>query len=77
MVENRFRLPVGVDLLILKQDFPVMFLFTFMLFIMAYGMRGRPGRINRRSGLLLLSLFLAYQVLVWITATRIPEVAQP
>jgi cation:H+ antiporter len=68
--------PVNVDVLILKQDFPVMFLFTVMLFFMAYGMRG-PGRINRRSGMLLLSLFIAYQVLVWLTATRIPVVAHP
>ena len=67
--------PVEVDALILKQDFPVMFLFTVLLFFMAYGIRG-PGRINRRSGLLLLALFLGYQVLIWVTATRIPEVAQ-
>lgn len=67
--------PVDVDVLILKQDFPVMFLFTVLLFFMAYGMRG-PGRINRRSGLLLLSLFATYQVLIWVTATRIPEAVQ-
>jgi cation:H+ antiporter len=62
--------PVDVELLMLKQDFPVMFLFSVLLFFMAYGIQG-PGRISRRSGFLLLSLFLAYQVLVWITATRI------
>jgi len=67
--------PVGVDLLMLKQDFPVMFLFTMLLFFMAYGIQG-PGKISRRSGFLLLSLFLAYQILVWITATRVlPEAA--
>ena len=68
--------PVGVDLLILKRDFPIMFLFTVLLFFMAYGING-PGRINRRSGFLLLSMFVVYQVLVWLTATRIPEVVQP
>lgn len=68
--------PVGVDLLILKRDFPIMFLFTVLLFFMAYGING-PGRINRRSGFLLLSMFLVYQVLVWLTAARIPEVVQP
>jgi cation:H+ antiporter len=62
--------PVDVELLMLKQDFPVMFLFSALLFFMAYGMHG-PGRISRRSGFLLLSLFFAYQVLVWITATRV------
>ena len=64
--------PIDIDVLILKQDFPVMFLFTVLLFFMAYGMRG-PGRINRRSGFLLLALFFAYQVLIWTTATRMPD----
>ena len=59
--------PVDVELLMLKQDFPVMFLFTVMLFFMAYGLNG-PGKISRRSGILLLSLFCAYQVVVWVTA---------
>ena len=63
--------PVDVDPLILKQDFPVMFLFTVLLFFMALRIKG-PGRINRRSGMLLLSMFVAYQVLVWATAARIP-----
>jgi cation:H+ antiporter len=65
--------PVDIDFLMLKQDFPVMFVFTVLLFFMAYGLHG-PGRISRRSGLLLLSMFLAYQVLVWITA--VPVVTQ-
>jgi cation:H+ antiporter len=65
--------PVTVDQLMLKQDYPVMFLFTVLLFFMAYGLRG-PGRISRRSGVLLLTIFLSYQVLIWITAT--PVVAQ-
>ena len=64
--------PIEIDSLILRQDFPVMFLFTILLFFMAYGLRG-PGRINRRSGILLLGLFCTYQVLIWITATRIPD----
>ena len=68
--------PIEIDALIVKQDFPVMFLFTVLLFFMAYGMRG-PGRINRRSGILLMTLFLAYQVLIWTTATRIPDAALP
>jgi len=65
--------PVNIDVLMLKQDFPVMFLFTMLLFFMAYGIQG-PGRISRKSGMLLLSMFFSYQVLVWITATRVvPE----
>jgi cation:H+ antiporter len=67
--------PVGVDILMLKQDFPVMFLFTMLLFFMAYGIHG-PGRISRKSGILLLSMFITYQVLIWVTAARVvPEVS--
>jgi len=67
--------PVDVDVLMLKQDFPIMFLFTVLLFFMAYGIQG-PGRISRKSGILLLSMFVTYQVLVWVTATRVvPEVS--
>ena len=40
--------PVEVDMLMLRQDFPVMFLFTVMLFFMAYGISG-PGRISLRA----------------------------
>ena len=62
--------PVHVDELMLKQDFPVMFLLTVLLFFMAYGISG-PGRISRKSGGLLLAIYGCYQVLVWITATRV------
>mgnify|MGYP001601251832 FL=1 len=63
--------PVEVELLMLQQDIPVMVMFTVMLCFMAYGING-PGRISRRSGLLLLTLFTSYQVLIWMTATRLP-----
>jgi cation:H+ antiporter len=65
--------PVDVDIVMLKRDFPVMFLFSVLLFFMAYGIQG-PGRISRKSGILLLSMFVAYQVLVWSTATRVVPV---
>lgn len=68
--------PVEIEMLMLKQDFPVMFLFTILLFFMAYGIKG-PGKISRRSGALLITLFLAYQVLVWITASPVLPVAAP
>ena len=41
-----------------------------LLFFMAYGIQG-PGRISRRSGIMLLSLFVGYQILIWITAVRV------
>ena len=62
--------PVQVEELMLKQDFPVMFALTVLLFFMAYGISG-PGRISRKSGCLLLAIYGCYQVLVWITATRV------
>lgn len=62
--------PVSFEPTILYQDIPIMFLFTVLLFFMAYGLRG-PGRISRRSGGLLLTLFIMYQVVVWTTATPV------
>jgi cation:H+ antiporter len=59
--------PVAFDATILRQDIPVMLLFTALLFFMSYGIR-RPGCITRRSGGLLLLLYILYQVLVWHTA---------
>jgi len=63
--------PVAIEPIMLRQDFPVMFVFTVLLFFMAYGFRG-PGRIRRRSGALLLVMYLMYQVLVWVTASPVP-----
>ena len=65
--------PASVEILILKRDFPVMFLFTALLFFMAYGIQG-PGRISRKSGVLLLSMFIVYQALIWATASRVVPV---
>jgi cation:H+ antiporter len=62
-----FIAPVSFPRTILTQDMPVMFLFTVLLFFMAYGIRG-PGLIRRSSGVLLMLLFFVYQVLVWSTA---------
>ncbi len=62
--------PAQIEELMLKQDFPVMFALTVLLFFMAYGISG-PGRISRKSGGLLLAIYGCYQVLVWITATRV------
>jgi len=62
--------PVAVDALMLRQDFPVMFLLTVLLFFMAYGIHG-PGRISRKSGLLLLTIYFTYQAMIWVTATPV------
>ena len=53
---------------IMERDIPVVFILTISLFIMAYGFRGQ-GRINRVEGGILLSAFIAYQLLLFFTAT--------
>ncbi len=62
--------PITIDEIRLKLDFPVMFVFTVFLFFMAYGFRG-PGRISRRSGVFLLSMYLIYQVTIWVSAVPV------
>ena len=53
---------------VLERDMPVVLILTIMLFVMAYGFRGE-GRINRLEGGLLLSAFIAYQLLLLFTVT--------
>lgn len=52
---------------IFERDIPVVFILTIVLFVMAYGFKGQ-GRINRFEGLLLLSAFIGYQMLLFFTA---------
>lgn len=59
--------PVDVLPIILARDFPAMFLVTGALFLMASDFRG-PGQIDRRSGGILLSMFMAYMVMVWMSS---------
>jgi len=56
--------PVEAQAMVVQRDFPVMFIMTGVLFVLASDLGG-PGRISRRSGLLLLSMFLGYQAMVW------------
>ncbi len=51
---------------ILYRDIPVVLILTIALFIMAYGFRGE-GRLNRFEGGLLLSAFIAYQILLFFS----------
>ena len=59
--------PVEVMPMILGRDFPVMFLLTGVMFLLASDFRG-PGRISRSAGAMLMGIFLAYQLLVWTSA---------
>lgn len=58
--------PVSVERIVLLRDYTTMFLLTVALFLISYGFRG-PGRISRRSGVALLSLYVAYELLVFYT----------
>ena len=57
--------PVHED--VLQRDLPVMIGLAIALFIIAYGFTG-PGRINRLEGAILASSFIAYLVILYITA---------
>jgi len=60
--------PGAIDPAVRYRDFPVMFMITLALFAMAYGLRG-PGRITRAGGALLLTAYIAYQTLLYFSAT--------
>ena len=59
--------PVYLLPIILARDFPAMFLITGALFLMASDFRG-PGRIGRRSGSVLLLMFIGYFIMVWMSS---------
>jgi cation:H+ antiporter len=59
--------PVNLLPIILTRDFPAMFLITGILYLMASDFRG-PGRIGRRSGSVLLIMFVGYSITVWMSS---------
>jgi len=62
--------PVAIYPIILARDFPAMFLITGVLYLLASDFRG-PGRIGRRSGTVLLTMFVSYIMLVWMSSASI------
>lgn len=62
--------PVDILPIILARDFPAMFLITGALYLMASDFRG-PGRIGRRSGSMLLAMFIGYFIMVWMSSGHI------
>lgn len=52
--------PMAIDPSVLSRDVAVMSGLTLLLFVFAYGFRGRQGRINRVEGSILLAAFIAY-----------------
>lgn len=62
--------PVSLMPIFLARDFPAMFLITGALYLMASDFRG-PGRIGRRSGSVLLMLFVGYSIMVWMSSGHV------
>jgi len=62
--------PVEIYPIILARDYPAMFLITGVLYLLASDFRG-PGRIGRRSGTVLLTMFFGYIILVWMSSASI------
>jgi cation:H+ antiporter len=58
--------PESLDSEVLSRDYPIMFMLTLLLFLMAYGFRG-PGRINRIEGAILVSAYVGYQTLLYFS----------
>ncbi|MFO7812157.1 MAG: calcium/sodium antiporter [Pelovirga sp.] len=54
--------PLEVVAEVLSRDMLVMFVLTVSLFILGFGFRGRPGRINRFEGAMLLICYIGYTV---------------
>ena len=50
----------SIPLEVLQRDWTIMLLLTIALFAMAYGFRGRDGRINRVEGTILILCYAAY-----------------
>ena len=50
----------SIPLEVLQRDWIVMLLLTIALFVMAYGFKGRNGRINRVEGTILILCYAAY-----------------
>ena len=50
----------NIPLEVLQRDWIIMLLLTIALFVMAYGFKGRDGRINRVEGTILILCYVAY-----------------
>lgn len=55
--------PISAE--VLDRDYPLMIALTVGLFLMAYGVGGRPGRINRLEGGALSAVFVAYLYMLY------------
>lgn len=58
--------PTRFEDAVVTRDVPVMLVLTVVLFFMAWARHGRPGRITRFEGTVLLAGFLAYQASLFV-----------
>lgn len=56
--------PMSVAPEVLSRDLLTMSLLTLSLFVICYGFKGRPGRVNRLEGVLLLTAYVGYTLLL-------------
>lgn len=59
--------PMAVGPEVLQRDVLVMSVLTVSLFVLGYGFKGRPGRINRKEGALLLACYIGYTTYLVMT----------
>jgi len=55
---------------VLSRDYPMMIGLTIAFFLMAYGFRGKGGKINRVEGGLLLSAYCGYMYWLYLSAVQ-------
>ncbi len=58
-------MPTALAPEVMSRDFVVMTILTVVLFLMAYGFKGKDGQINRIEGAILLASFVAYMVMLY------------
>ena len=61
--------PVELTQGVLNRDLPLMVTLTVIMFIMAFGRRSNAGQITRFEGSILLAIFFAYEVVLYLSAT--------
>ena len=54
--------PMTVDRVVFNRDWTLMAALTISLFVIGYGFRNRPGRINRFEGAALLACYIGYTI---------------
>ena len=62
--------PAELELGVLTRDLPLMVTLTVIMFIIAFGRRSSAGQITRFEGSLLLAIFVAYEVVLYFSATQ-------